>query len=273
MKILLKTALFIGFVFLLSLLPEDSFFVQILLIGVLIFLLGLLVIVLLALGEILPGLRGRPYAKIRYGGIEVSHRFGLNGGGLLFAYQFLRTVGQRIGKVDHVFEYCAGPGFIGFSLLANDLCNRLTLADINLEAVAAVKETIKNNRLENKVAVYQSDCLDNIPKSEQWDLVVGNPPWHLCSKSKGDIKVCDFNGRVHEQFYRDIKKFLKPGGSILFIESTEYTRPERFKAMARKNGLTFESFRPGPWSFKKPLMTFVGLALWFREVYFIQSSQ
>ena len=177
------------------------------------------------------------YLKTKVKNIEIVYRWRLNGGGLIFCYEFVHLVAEKIGKVDHVFEYCAGPGFIGFSLLANNLCERLTLADVNPEAVEVIAETIKANNLQDRVTVYQSDCLDAIPVTEQWDLVVGNPPWWLCPKGWRDIRVCDPQGRVHEKFYQDIRKFLKPRGSIFFIEGGEYTKAGRFEEMITKNGL------------------------------------
>ncbi|MGZ9104358.1 MAG: hypothetical protein ACXW3M_00750, partial [Rhodoplanes sp.] len=57
------------------------------------------------------------------------------------------------------------PGFIGFSLLAHDLCETLCVADINPEAVAACRRTVEANRLSDRVSVYQSDNLKDIPAS------------------------------------------------------------------------------------------------------------
>ena len=221
------------------------------------------------------------YLKINYKNIKVSYSWRLNGGGIILAYEFVRIISKRIGKVDHVFEYCAGPGFIGFALLANNLCDRLTLADVNPKAIEAIKETIKNNNLQDKVAVYQSDCLDSIPKAEQWDLVVGNPPWYLCSKDEKDIMVFDQEGRVHEKFYRDINKFLKPNGSVLFVEGGEYTNPIHFKDMIENSGLRIiDSFTSVSFSgildelneyggLKIPFSIFLRVVLFVRQVYFI----
>ena len=74
------------------------------------------------------------------------------------------------------FSGARGPGFIGFALLGYGFCDTLCLADINPEAVDACRRTVIQNRLAERVAVYHSDNLDGIPASEQWDLVVGNPP-------------------------------------------------------------------------------------------------
>ena len=79
-------------------------------------------------------------------------------------------------KFGRAYEWCAGPGFIGFSLLANGFCDSLCLSDVHPPAIAALKETVKINGLENKVSIYHSDSLDNIPNDEKWNLVVGNPP-------------------------------------------------------------------------------------------------
>lgn len=225
------------------------------------------------------------YLKIHYKNIEVRYSFFLNGGGILFAHEFVRIISQKIGKVEHIFEYCAGPGFIGFSLLANNLCDRLTLADVNPRAIEAIKETIKNNNLQDKVTVYQSDCLDSIPESEQWDLVVGNPPWYLCSKDKKDIMVCDPGSRVHEKFFQGINKFLKPNGSILFIEGGEYTNVVCFKDMLENNGLRIiEPVRSVSFleifknldeysGLKISLIILLRFGLFFRQGYFIWSKR
>lgn len=54
------------------------------------------------------------FKKIRYKGIKVKFLPYLDGGGRGFGQQFLRVVREKIGKVDHAFEYCAGAGFIKF---------------------------------------------------------------------------------------------------------------------------------------------------------------
>lgn len=178
------------------------------------------------------------YAK--YNDIEVVYKPELHGGGLRFGQQFIPVVKEKLGHVGHAFEYCAGAGFIGFSLLANKLCDKLTLADVNPEAVKVCKETVKNNRLESKVAVYLSDCLNSIPETEKWDLVVASPP-HVFTPNEEQYKkdriLYDPNFRIHKSFYRDIRKFLKPDGSVLFQEHKEAHGVEDFRSMIEENGL------------------------------------
>ena len=113
---------------------------------------------------------------VHYAGLRLFYAVDLEGGGMTFGQQYVDYLRREVGPVDHIFEMCAGPGFIGFSLLAHGLCERLTLADINPAAVEICRKTIAHNNLSDRVRVYLSDCLDDIPKTEQWDLVVGNPP-------------------------------------------------------------------------------------------------
>ena len=177
---------------------------------------------------------------IRYNTIEVVYKENLHGGGIRFGQQFIPVVREKFGHVGHIFEFCAGPGFIGFSLLANKLCDKLTLADINPEAVEVCNKTVKKNDLESVVSTYISDCLDNIPETEKWDLVVSNPPHTFCSSEdeyKKNIILYDPHFRIHRKFYNNIRKFLKPTGSILFQEHTESTNISDFKEMIETNGL------------------------------------
>lgn len=110
-------------------------------------------------------------------GTRVSYKNHLDGGGRCFGQDFIPLL-QSLGlpRQPRAFEWCAGPGFIGFSLLGHGLCETLCLADINPESESACERTSADNALSDRVSVYCSDNLRDIPKSEQWDLVVSNPP-------------------------------------------------------------------------------------------------
>ena len=98
------------------------------------------------------------------------------------------------------YEWCAGPGFIGFSLLAHGLCETLCLADVNPEAVAACRRTVRENALDDRVSVYRSDNLADIPAAERWDLVVSNPP-HFDDRSPGQLRYHDPRWSIHRGFF------------------------------------------------------------------------
>ena len=107
---------------------------------------------------------------------------------------------------------------------------------MNPEAVAACRRTVARNGLESKVAVYQSDNLNGIPTSEQWDLVVSNPP-HFVDTSFGQLRYHDPEWRVHRGFFRDIARHLKPSGLVVLQENNEGSTPETFAPMIAEAGL------------------------------------
>jgi hypothetical protein len=134
-----------------------------------------------------------------------------------------------------VHEFCSGPGFIGFSLLAEGLCESLCLSDINPEAIQAVEQTIQLNGLQDCVNVYRSDGLRDIPEAERWDLVVSNPP-HFKDNYHESIRHYDGNWQIHRNFYQTVAKYLNPGASVLFQENFEGSTPGDFSSMLAENG-------------------------------------
>jgi hypothetical protein len=110
----------------------------------------------------------------------VHYKDWLDGVGRSFGQEmipFLRDGGMP--RQARVFEWCAEPAFIGFSMLGHGLCEALCLADINPMAERACRRTIADNGLGGRVTVYHSDNLSAIPIEEWWDLVVGNPPFFV----------------------------------------------------------------------------------------------
>lgn len=148
-------------------------------------------------------------------------------------------VGHLFGHVNRLFEFCAGPGFIGFSLLASGLCDHLVLSDVKPRAVEAMRETVRINGLEEKVTVYRSNGLEDIPAHEQWDLVVSNPPHFPVQLFEHPSLITDDpDWRLHREFYRRVGDFLSPGGSLLLQENAEGSTPEDFLALIPEGGLS-----------------------------------
>jgi hypothetical protein len=181
--------------------------------------------------------RLKPWRQKNFGGVRVSYKSHLDGGGRAFGQAFIPFLCARgMPRLGRVFEWCAGPGFIGFSMLGHGLCESLCLADINREAVAACRRTIAANRLGERVSVYQSDNLDGIPQSERWDLVVSNPP-HF-NEASGDLRSADGGWRTHRGFFAAVGAFLKPGGVVLLQENNAGSTPEDFRPLIEEAGLT-----------------------------------
>jgi 16S rRNA G966 N2-methylase RsmD len=181
------------------------------------------------------------YRAFVQGGIMIHYKPHLDGGGTTFGQEFLPFLRSRgMPKQQRVFEWCAGPGFIGFAMLGDGLCESLCLADVNTAAVVACERTVRANRLADRVSVYRSDNLALIPPTEQWDLVVGSPPHHadLFARhaSRGDLRCFDGNWEIHRGFFRQVDRFLRPGGVIVLQESNQGSTPETFQRMIEDAG-------------------------------------
>lgn len=172
------------------------------------------------------------YQTVKYGGINVYWKPELDGGGTRFGQDYLPLISRLFGKVGRLCEVCAGPGFIGFSLLAHGLCESLVLVDVNPDAISAVHETIRANGLEDRVTAYESDCLDSVPAHEKWDLVVANPPHFSTPLGVGNPLLTDDVGwSFHNRFFQQISAYLHPSGSILLQKNTEGSEPATMTAM------------------------------------------
>ncbi len=178
-----------------------------------------------------------PWREASFAGIDVHYKECLDGGGSSFGQDlipFLR--GRGMPRQRRVFEWCAGPGFIGFSMLGHGLCDTLCLADVNKKAVAACRRTIAANRLADRAVVYHSDNLNGFGPAEQFDLVVGNPP-HYDSDDVDWLRSADNGWRLHREFFATIGRHLRPGGVIVLQENNQGSTVDNFRALIEAAGL------------------------------------
>lgn len=179
----------------------------------------------------------QPYKTVRYCDIDVYYKDFLDGGGTYFGQDFIPFFRDRGMPVQaRVYEWCSGPAFIAFSMLAHKFCDSLCLADVNPAAVKAARMAVGRNGLADKVAVYHSDNLSGIPSHERWDLVVSNPP-HFDDMFVGQIRSYDEGWNLHRAFLRDVQKFLAPNGVIVLQENNEGSTVETFRGMIEAAGL------------------------------------
>lgn len=179
----------------------------------------------------------RPSRRVSFAGIGISYRAELDGGGAEFGQEFIPFLQSRgMPKQKRAFEWCCGPAFIGFSMLGNGLCETLCLSDINPAAVASCRNTVRVNNLGERVSVYQSDNLKDIPASEKWNLIVSNPP-HFIDQYEGDIRAHDPDWRIHRDFFATVGARLTNDGVIVLQENNRGSVVETFREMIEESGL------------------------------------
>jgi len=161
----------------------------------------------------------------------------LDGGGSGFGRDYIRVLHDLgLRECGRLFEFCAGPGYIGYTLLAHGFCRSLVLADVNPLAAEAARKTAQFNRLDHRVTVYQCDGIEQLPETEKWDLVVGNPP-HFCRwPGQAQLRAEDADWRLHRRFYAHVPRFLNPGASVLLQENALGSEPGVFDPMIRASG-------------------------------------
>ena len=74
-----------------------------------------------------------------------------------------------------------------------------------------------------------------IPSEEQWDLVVGNPPFF--DHRAFHLRAHDRGWHLHREFFATIGRFLRPGGIIVLQENNLGSTAETFREMIETAGL------------------------------------
>ena len=73
--------------------------------------------------------RLKPWRHTTYGDVHVNYRDHLDGGGRTSGMEYLPLLHDLgMPRQARVFEWCAGPGFIGFALLGYGFCDTLWVA-------------------------------------------------------------------------------------------------------------------------------------------------
>ena len=92
--------------------------------------------------------------------------------------------------------------------------------------------------MEHLVNIHLSDGLKQIPETEKWDLVIGNPPRIPFSSGNAESDLINYDPgwQLHRGFYSSVKRFMKPGGYALLMEEGPASSVELFEPMVRAGG-------------------------------------
>jgi len=185
----------------------------------------------------------------RINNLDVFYTNETNGGGDYFALEYIEVVKQWYASVDHVLEWCSGPGFIGYGMLATGAAKNVTLSEMYLPAIDIAQKTKEQNATyTNNINIVHGKNLENV--TGKFDLVVANPPhWpsiDSAAKSLGfdptqidhieDILV-DTDWESHKQFFINVKPLLAKDGRILLQQNSNGSTANDFKQMTLDAGL------------------------------------
>jgi SAM-dependent methyltransferase len=197
--------------------------------------------------------------RFRTGGprnLVVYYTQEMEGGGTWFGQEYVPIIQQRYpGRVfERAYEWCSGPGFIGYALLDHGICRHICFSDIYDPAVEIARWTsrLPINACADQVTAYLFRDLALMPAHEQFDLVVANPP-HNPSGDAETLSRRD-NTRIeqdpawagHQNFFCNIKQHLKPGGIILLQENAVGSTAEMFRPWIESAGLRITDVFPSP---------------------------
>jgi len=148
-------------------------------------------------------------------------------------------------KFLHCMEWCAGPGFIGYRLLSDGLCDSLTLMDQYRPSLSAAEKTYRSRpaRLKNaKINVIHQSRIESIG-DQKYDLIVGNPPNHNNKQIAFDLgffqqrTTQDPEWKIHTEFFLNIKKNLTNDGVILLVKHIDGSQPSDHVDAIDRGGL------------------------------------
>ena len=128
-----------------------------------------------------------------------------------------------------VLDLCAGSGCIGLAVAKHVLNARVTLGELDEEAIKICRQNIRRNDLSGRVSVVRVDAREKPSRQlGEFDVIVSNPPYIPTA----DIATLDTSVRDHEphlaldggadglDFYRAIcekwRDALRPRGKLLF---------------------------------------------------------
>lgn len=189
-----------------------------------------------------------PY--IDYNKIRVVYDLENDGGGTFLSPDYYHTIIREYP--DKVFnrclEWCAGPGFIGYNLLAKGVVKNISFLELYNGAVKNLEAT-KNLLQKNSecVKIYHSnntDCLD-----ECYNLIVGNPPHfvepnEVYATNASDRLAVDVNWEIHKQFFNDAERILSADGIILLLENNKGSSANIFEDLIKNTNLKINRIIP-----------------------------
>lgn len=128
-----------------------------------------------------------------------------------------------------ILDFACGNGVIGLSVaqrlspqvMSYPVAYEITLSDVNAIALNCAEGNIRLNQFDpQRIKVVSSDGLKQV--SGKFHCIVSNPPFHSGTKT-------DYS--VSEQFFRDAKQKLLPGGKLRIVANRFLKYPDQLESV------------------------------------------
>jgi 16S rRNA (guanine1207-N2)-methyltransferase len=108
---------------------------------------------------------------------------------------------------ERVLELGCGYGIVGTAAARAAPDARVTMVDVDVEAVRSSRRTVEANGVGDRCEVLASDAADAVA-DRRFDLVLANPPFHVGKATDLDVPA---------QFIRDAARVLEPRGRLFLV--------------------------------------------------------
>jgi len=182
-------------------------------------------------------------------GLTIEYTPQDDGGGSIQYTDFLNYIKSTGKTYKHCFEWCAGHGAIGYSLLDAGICESVTFMDIYEPALVNILRNAAVNNVADKVTVYHLDSVGKLPKDLKFDLVVGNPPHSFAKvdfEGEWYRKIVDEDWKIHREFFMNINDYLELNSDIILSETCSTHYPNDLSIIAESCGLKFVGINDAP---------------------------
>jgi hypothetical protein len=159
----------------------------------------------------------------------------MEGGGCEFAPYMIDIIHHINGRTSfrHALEWCSGPGFIGFTLLHENLCENIKFVDQYAPSLLAIQKTLEMSGDRYRERVSTAQTLDAVETSGIYDLIVANPPWYAHplpgnSSVRNRIAV-DLSWAAHKHFFSVLPHIMSDDGICIMLESIYGSSPVTFQ--------------------------------------------
>lgn len=145
-------------------------------------------------------------------------------------------------KKQRILDLCTGSGCIGISLAFYLENVQVSISDISKNALEIAEKNIKENNVEEKIKIIQSNLFENI--EEKFDIIVSNPPYietkkvqTLSKQVQKEPKLALDGGEDGLNFYKKIiehsPNYLKKDGYLCL--EIGYNQKEAVEQLLKEN--------------------------------------